>query len=168
MAKRDESSKGVGLLISVLVRYPELSSVNFDPHDKAIKFSFILTKPLDDEGFGRLKARVRMSVEAYGEFKGRNPAAVDVSRTDFGDITVLEVCRDVDTLTQEEISLVIEIVREMFGGLLAADRNDNIMEEDLLVQEEIIDEMLQDVKDCRQDRNIIAFREEGRVVVFNK
>jgi hypothetical protein len=43
-----------------------------------------------------------------------------------------------------------------------------MVEEDLLVQEEIIDEMLQDVKDCRQDKNIVAFREEGRVVVFNK
>ncbi len=170
MGKREttENSKGVGLLISVLVRYPELSTVNFDPHGRVLKFTFILTKPAEPERFDRLRDRVRLSVEAYGDFKNRKPSLIEVARTDFEDITVLEIRRDVETLTQEEISLVIDIVREEFGNLLAADRNDALMEEDLLVQEEIIEEMLQDVRDCRQDKNIIAFREEGRVVVFNK
>ncbi|MGE5543135.1 MAG: hypothetical protein ACM3WT_08860 [Bacillota bacterium] len=170
MGKREkaENSKGVGLLISVLVRYPELSTVNFDPHKRVLKFTFILTRPLEPQRFEKVRSRFRMSVGAYGDFKNRKPSLIEMARTDFGDITVLEVQRDVETLTQEEISLVIDIVRDEFGSLLAADRNDNLMEEDLLVQEEIIEEMLQDVRDCRQDKNIIAFREEGRVVVFNK
>ncbi len=166
--ERTENSKGVGLLISVLVRYPELSTVNFDPNGRVLKFTFILTKPLEQMKFERMRDRFRMSVAAYGDFKNRKPSLIEMARTDFGDITVLEVQRDVETLTQEEISLVIDIVRDEMGSLLAADRNDNLMEEDLLVQEEIIEEMLQDVSDCRQDKNITAFREEGRVVVFNK
>lgn len=170
LSKRDraENSKGVGLLISVLVRYPELSTVNFDPLSRAIKFSFILTRPIEAPEFDRVRERICASIEAYEGFKNRTPSLVEIDKTDFGDIAVIEIRRDVETLTQEEISLVIDIVREEFGGLLAADRNDNLMEEDLLVQEEIIEEMLQDVRDCRQDKNIIAFREEGRVVVFNK
>jgi hypothetical protein len=166
--EKTENSKGVGLLISVLVRYPELSTVNFDPQRRLLKFTFILTRPLERSRFEKARRRLRESILAYSEFKSRTPSVIEASRTDFEDITVVEVRRDVETLTQEEISLVIDVMREEFGTLLAADKNDNLMEEDLLVQEEIIEEMLQDVRDCRQVRNIIEFREEGRVVVFNK
>ncbi|MCR4399101.1 MAG: hypothetical protein NUV93_09100, partial [Firmicutes bacterium] len=158
MTKREktENSKGVGLLISVLVRYPELSTVNFDPQRRLLKFTFILTRPLERSRFEKARRRLRESILAYSEFKSRTPSVIEASRTDFEDITVVEVRRDVETLTQEEISLVIDVMREEFGTLLAADKNDNLMEEDLLVQEEIIEEMLQDVRDCRQVRNIIA------------
>ena len=38
----------------------------------------------------------------------------------------------------------------------------------MMVQEEIIAEMLEDVRMSQHHHNLTAFREDGRVVVFNK
>jgi len=164
----EENSKGVGLLISMLVRYPELATVNLDPRGKLIKFTFILTKPVPERDFESIRDRIRLSIEAYLSFKAVEASTIEVEKTNFSDICVLELRRDMASLTQDEISLVIEIVRDACGELLAADRNDHLLEEDLMIQEEIIDEMLQDVRELRQGKSIVAFREEGRVVVYNK
>lgn len=161
-------SRSVGLLISMLVRYPEIGTINFDPQKETLKFTFLLTKLLRDTEYEGWEQRLRSSLEAYWYLDNKPVTSFAVNRSSFGKITVLELVRDVGTLTQEEIALVVAIMRDQFGPLLVADHNESLLEEDLLIQEELIEEMLEDLRDAHPQKNLIAFREEGRVLVFNK
>jgi len=167
-APKESVSRSAGLLVSILVRYPELGTINYDPEQHCLRFTFLLTRLLPDGEFRSWREKLEASLEAYWYLEKRSPMAFDIQQSTFGKITVLEITRDVGTLTQEEISLVIDLLREEFGALLMTDGNDTVMEEDLMLQEELIGQMLEDFKVTRQERKLIAFREEGRVLVFNQ
>jgi hypothetical protein len=161
-------SRSVGLLISMLVRYPELGTVRLDPACQTLKFTFLVTRLLEEEDFTSLKDHIRSALDAYTYLMDKPIETADVARESYDDLTVLTVTRDVQSLSQEEISLLIEILRSRFKRHLVADFNESLLEEDLLMQEQIIGEMLEDLRDTVQEKNLIAFREGGRVLVFNK
>ena len=165
-APRESASKTVNLLVSVLVRYPEVAAVDFD--HTTINFTFLLTRALSNRAFQELSARVEDSLAAFNALEGRPTGAVKVDRARHPGLTVIRVTRDISSLTQAEISLMVALVREQFGQVLAADSGEVMHEEELVVQEELIAEMLEDVRLSQQHRNLTAFREDGKVVVFNK
>mgnify|MGYP005842522961 CR=1 FL=1 len=167
-AIKESFSTSAGLLVSILVRYPELGTINYDPEQHCLRFTFLLTRVLTEEEFGAWREKLEASLEAYWYLEKREPVAFDVQWSTFGRVAVLEITRDVGTLTQEEISLVIDLLREGFGALLMVDGDDTVIEEELRQQEELIGQMLEDFKVTRLERKLIAFREEGRVLVFNQ
>ena len=163
-----DTSRSVGLLISILVCYPELGTIHFDPRRRNLKFTFLLTRRQTEAEFEALESKLRASLEAYSFLAGRPVNCFELSRSALGEITVLEVTRDVATLSREEIALIIALMRESYGTSLVAERSETIMDEDITLQEELIEEMLEDLRQTRGDKNLIALREEGRVMVFNK
>ena len=70
--------------------------------------------------------------------------------------------RDVDTLAQEEITLIVELFRQHLNTNLVTEDNEQLIEEDLLAQEEMIDHMLESIKDSTEDKCLFAFREKER------
>jgi hypothetical protein len=108
------------------------------------------------------------SIEIYNYLEERSPSIVVVDHNICDTFTMFEVTRDVETLAQHEISMVIELVRQNFSQTLITEKNDHLLEEDLLMQEELIEHMLENIKISYPEKNLIAFREEGRVLVFNK
>lgn len=89
---------------------------------------------------------------------------------DFDSVSIVEISRDVATLTQEEISLIIELARAALGPDLITEGagEEGEFEEELVYQDEMIATMLDDLRESVQQRKLIGFREEGRVLVFNK
>jgi hypothetical protein len=72
-------------------------------------------------------------------------------------------------MSRGEIGLTIKLLRDRFTDRLVADRNDAMLEEDLLLQEEVIEDMLENMrKKDNDDHSLIGIREDGRVFVFNK
>ncbi len=158
----------VGLLISILVRYPELASLNFDPKEQSLKFTFLATKLLSEEEFRKLRDLTEASLDAYWNLGRRKPSDFSFTISSFAGVSVLEMTRDVASLSQEELALVIGLMKDTLGDRLVVDHNDGSPDEDLSMQEELIQEMLEDIKEDKLEKNLIAFREEGRVLVFNK
>lgn len=165
---QEEVSDSIGLLISILVRYPEVGTINFDPINQQLKFTFIFSRVLEEAELVNFKRTVVESIETYNKLEGRTTAVIETSSSLCENFTMFEVTRDVASLTQEEISLVIELVHLNFNGNLVSEKNDSLMEEDLQMQEELIEHMLENLKISSPEKNLIAFREEGRVLVFNK
>jgi len=81
---------------------------------------------------------------------------------------MLKIVRDVKTLSKGEIALIITLLRDNFKNRLVTDHNDSMLEEDLLVQEELIEDMLENLKKGQANHKLIGIREDGRVLVFNK
>lgn len=165
---QEEVSDSVGLLISILVRYPEVGTINYDPVKQDLKFTFIYSCVLEQPELVRFRTIMVESIEAYNTLEGRRPSTVEISHYICESFTMIEITRDVGTLAQEEISMVIELVHSNFAQNLVSEENDYLMEEDLIMQEELIEHMLENIKVSTPEKNLIAFREEGRVLVFNK
>lgn len=165
--KKRNISDSVSLLISILVRYPEVATINFDQENKVLKFTFIITGIIDEMVLNDFKKGLINSTEVYNMLENQKPTILEINEQLAEDFTLLEVKRDVATLTKEEISLYISLLRIKFNKSIVAEMNE-MLEEDLLMQEELIEHMLENIKFTNQDNSLIAFREEGKVLVFNK
>lgn len=166
--KDNEVTDSIGLLISILVRYPEVGTINYDPRTQVLKFTFIFSTKLDEKEINNFNKLILEGIETYNLLEGKKATKTEVHFQFCDNFTLLEICRDVNTLTKEELSLIVELVHDYFSQDLITETNDYIMEEDLLMQEELIEHMLENLKTSTQEKNLIAFREDGRVVVFNK
>ena len=161
-------SPGANLLISILVRYPEVGTINYEAESGALRFTFMLaTIPAADE-FTHIKDKLLASIAAYHLLEGIKGARVDVCLIPCDRVAMLAIRRDVATLTKGEMALIIVFLRDALKDRLVADENDAILEEDLLVQEEVISDMLESMKRENAAGGLIGIREDGRVLVFNK
>ena len=163
-----ELCESVGLLISILVRYPEIGTVKFNPGSQTLRLSFLLSRLIDENEYEVFAEKIRTSLETYNVLEGHDQVIIETALRSFDNISVIEVDRDVHTLSKTEIGLIITLMKEFYAGGMIVDRNDNLLEEDLLVQEELIDNMLDQLKVARYEKNLIGIREDGRVMVFNK
>ncbi|MDN5325762.1 MAG: hypothetical protein PWP41_458 [Moorella sp. (in: firmicutes)] len=163
-----ELSGSIGLLISILVRYPEVGTINYEPRDQVLRFTFMLAQPVAVEQVQEFEKKFRKSLEVYNYLEDREPQVINLHHTWNDQLMSLEVQRDVATLSRDEINLIMTLVREEFGTSLVVENSDEVQEEELIFQEELIDHMLESVKGTASERQLIAFREEGRVMVFNK
>jgi hypothetical protein len=161
-------SNSMSLIAFLLMRYPEIGSVRFDPLEKTLQFSFVVTSSPSEAELNGFRAQLLGSLRAIAELQGREPGQSEITFTTYEDLTFIEVTREIHSLNQEEIALLMGLVQQVFGGSLLLDQEEGTQEEDILMQEEMIEHMLEDLKDSRQEKRLIGFREEGRVLVFNR
>lgn len=165
---REDVTDSVGLLISILIRYPEVATINFDPGQQVLKFTFIASRVLDSGELNDVRKNVQDSIDVFNLLEGKQVRVNAITHQICDQLTMIEVQRDVDTLVQEEIALIVELFHQCLETTLVTEANEPLFEEDLLIQEEIIEHMLESIKDSAEDKFLYAFREEGRVLVFNK
>lgn len=159
------STRGLGALISALVRYPEISSVQYNPDNRTLSATFILRCRLDEPAWQELHGQIRDVLVEYRWLTARPLAHIELSYLELDSVTSIELIRDVLTLSVEEIGMVIEVLRDAHGADLVADSHD-LLEEELMLQEETIQASLEDMKGGGAG-SLVALRDEGRVVVFN-
>jgi len=164
----DNVSESVGLLISILLRYPEVGTIHFDPKRKNIKISFMLLKKIPEPVLKQFRNKLLSCLETLHFLEDQDTELVEFDYSYCEDITLLDYSRDLKTLKTEEISLTIAMVRESFKEYILSDPDETEIEEDLLFQEELIGKMLESAKYSSPDKKLIAFREEGRVLIYNK
>jgi hypothetical protein len=161
-------SGGAGLLVSILLRFPEIGSVTFDPSGHSLCLTLLIHKRISPARYDALRLLILESLAAFAYLQGFQPRMAEVNRTAFRGVTAIEITRDAETLSREEIALLIGLARERFGEELVVDPDTDLPEEDMIVQEQLIDEALDHLREVRQQYNLIAYREGGRVLVFNK
>lgn len=155
------------LLISLLMRFPEIMSIKFDmPHDSA-KFTFILAGSIIKEDVTNFKLVLKDSLLAYQELTGEC-LQVKPKLQRSGKLSLLELRCSTTALSLEGIQLICGIVSGHFPRMLVreGDTAEFIHEEELIRQEEIIAYLLSHNTGARQD-NLIAFREAGKVFVYD-
>ena len=164
----DETGDSVNLLTSILVRYPEVATINFDPDQQLLTFTFILSRPIPGNGVVSLRDKLLASIDVFNWLDGRSVRYATVVHLPGEQLTRLEVKRDVESLEREEIGLIVEILRQYLKNDLVTEANEPLAGEDALFQEEVIDQSLQVLKETSGVKCLFAFRDEGRVLVFDK
>lgn len=156
------------LIASLLFRYPEICSIKIQPRKGVITLTFLPKGKIGEDDWRQYRKALQDSLEAYHKLRLCPMAHLSVSRYDFDDYCLMEVTRDLATLQREELSLVVAMVREFSRDGLMMDACDVISSDDLEWQDELIDHMLEDVRTKKRCQDIVAFREAGRVVVFDR
>jgi hypothetical protein len=153
---------GVGLLSSILLRYSEVGSVHYWREQHALKFTFMITQHQDVVSLLEI---IKPALELFHQIEGKNMRIFDIACRNEENICVITVTRDVDSMTQCEVGLIVELIKRKYKKQLVYDET-NLLEDELLFQEEMISHMLSSIQTNDIDENVVALREKNRVLVF--
>jgi len=154
------------LLASILARYPEIGSLEFCPQSNHFTFTFLITATgLNMPAF---RERFTDSLHAYSFLTGHAVDLLIVDWVEEAGVTLLKVVRDLATLRHEEIGLLVGLVQQEFSDLIACETDGAGHECDGAIQEELIQHMLEDLRDTPRTLELIGFRRDGRVVVYHR
>lgn len=154
----------VGLLISILVRYPEVCSVRYLQDQHALIFQFLL---FASSQVGCLPEKLQDAIDVFHELESRPMKLCKAEGKHEEDFYRLTITRDVESMNQAEVGLIVDLVKGSSSQELVYDEME-IQEEELEFQEEIIDQILEQLQKSELDKNLVAVREEGRVLVYKE
>ncbi len=158
---------GVEAIISSFIRYTELSAVKYDAEKDIIKIEVALNACIVEPCRSRFITRYRQSMFLLHNMLKIEAAYMDLEFIEKSGITILRLYRESLSLMEEEIELFVLLLRQEFASLLVRDDNDMLAEAAL--SGDIKNTVLQKIRESRQPyQNIFAYRDEGRVFVFNK
>ncbi|HEY8911619.1 MAG TPA: hypothetical protein VIM51_15320 [Desulfosporosinus sp.] len=153
---------GLGLLTSILLRYSEVGSVHYWREQHALKFTFMITQCQD---VSCVQEILQPALEVFHQIEGQSMRIFDIACRNEENICVITISRDVDSMTQCEVGLIVELIKRRYIKQLVYEEM-NMHEEELLFQEQMITQMLSSIQTHDIDENVVALREEGRVLVF--
>lgn len=152
---------GVGLFISILLRYPEVGSIHYWQELQALKFTFMVAEKGQISGF---RSKLTQALEVFHDLEGGEMRICEVDCRREEQVRLVTITRDAESMTQTEVGLIVEFVKAQFAMQLVYEGAE-LPEEEMLFQEEVISQMLATLQATGLD-NIVAVREEGRVLVF--
>lgn len=138
--------------------------MQYNPESESLTLAFIIRRNLDPSQWSELETAIRETLVAYRSLTRTPLSVLDLLAMAVEGVSVIEVTRDANTLSVEEVGMLIEMLRDRFEFDVAADPND-LLEEEMLVQEENIQAGLEALKKGSSGQ-LVALREDGRVVVF--
>ncbi len=163
-----EDEESINLLTSLLVRYPELCTINFTPKGRLLKLSFILKDELKKDLYKKISDELVECVSTYLYFENKTePNHFKINYTLGSGITVIEITRDANTLRQKEIALIISCLHANFKQIVVSNEP-TFQADDLLEQDDFICDLLDNLRVKTPKNKLIAVREEGRVLVFKR
>lgn len=165
------SSDGVSLLISILVRFPLVGTVQFDSKQRRISLNFMLSHTLPPEELESCRQDIMACIKAYHFVTGKKPSHVDIrTQHPYDKFCLLTVERDLGSISKGEITLLSTVLDQKFHDHLILDDSEYIPDfvDDLEFPDDLIDNMFETVRAQKSARNLTALRENGRVLVFSK
>lgn len=153
---------GVGLLSSILLRYAEVGSVHYWREQHALKFTFMIRQ---HQEVSSLQEILKPALEFFHQLEGQSMRVFDLACRSEENVCVITVTRDVDSMTQREVGLIVELIKGKYKKQLLYDEL-YLPEDEQIFQEEMITHMLYSIHSADLDKNVVALREEGRVLVF--
>lgn len=169
MLQHDEysSTNHGNLLATILVRHSQIGTLQVLPNSRCLRFGFFVKGSWDPSTFQEFSGYLSESIEALVFLAGKELTVMDLRVLEYGDFSVIELDRDMASISPQEISLVVLLLQERFGSDLIASDNDGDVE-DIAWYDDFIQHILEDINGGTPLDELIGFREGGRILVFNK
>ncbi len=155
------------MLVSMLIRYPELSSLSLNSKSGMLTLTVLLKGESTKENCGTFAA---YCADYFAVCRDLDPGFSTLGKIDHSfldGVTILTYEQQVEALHLPELSLYMQLVREYYGGMVGEDLLP-LQEAELDAQEEIIASILGEKETLRKEDSIIAYRDGGKVFVYNK
>jgi hypothetical protein len=160
----DDPNETVRLIVSLLVRYPELSRISIDSRARSIAFFFIVRGCISDAERAAFDSAVRRHVDAFHRLDRREGVKIDIAWTALDGITIVEVCRDTRTVAREELAVVVALLTEAFGERVVANPPAE-GDDDFSAHEEMVGNAFDALRRGKQKKSLVGFRDDRRVLV---
>ena len=169
-----EMSK-VNLLVGLLVRFPEILTINYNLAEAYFIISFMLKANIEQERYIKFREHFSACLKTYYGILGHEFPLPEISKGFVKAWTLLQVTLNKKSISFEEINLVSSIILNEFekeiiidtreGGSLSDGKG--FHGEDFIDGEDFIECLLPE-KTKQEQENLFAFREAGKVYVFDK
>lgn len=166
LKQNSEELSNVSLLIYLLVNFPEIFTIKYNQLKSKIKISFMLKINLGDEAYIKFKKRFYECLQEYSKLLNLE-SIPKLTRRVTKSWTLLEVTFYRKSITVEEVNLICNLILNQFKkNVIIDERNDSSLELKKSNQEEVIEFLLSKKKE--HEKKLFAFRESGKVYVFDK
>ncbi len=156
------------LLASILVVYPSVQAVSYDPKDGMLELSFALKGQFSKDEFEGFLKYVADSVEAYHNLEGLGNATIELNVEGIFETCFVNVRRDMATLTYGELTLLTELAINYFGDNLIEEVDGESNDDDyVMAQEDYLEQMLSNIRQIRIENRLVGVRERERVIIYN-
>lgn len=152
------------VLISLLVRFPQIGAVHYEPQEKALRFVFVLEKALAAD-FQDFCAGFKAHLALFHNLQQDREHRLSLKKLDDQRFSMLEVTRDVFSLSLEEVNLMIQLVGDYYGESLVLEGP--IVDEELEFEHNVLIESRLSLGFLAGAERLSGFRENGRVLVFS-
>lgn len=174
--KKRESEKNtalnaMNLLVGILVRYPEIGTVRFDPASQCLQFSYTLEAGMLDvlpQSQINFQQDIMEGIKGYHLLNKIYSSVVEVEVERFARFANLTIKRDLKSFTVKEISFILSLLYQTIPGFFTIDALDRQEIDDLTVPEEMINVMLENIIKVSGQKEIVAFRDKEKVMFYNK
>ena len=167
---REQARPGVQLLASVLVCFPEIAAVSYDPCEGMLTMAFFARAQLSPAEAEEFTAFLGESIESFHAIEGSVVTAMDFSYERHDGLMMLHLARRMDEVTEREIGLTVQLLTDRFGEALLVDAHgaDVPDAEFRQMQHDALDRMLTAVREMPLRDRLVGIRERDQVVVYNR
>ena len=162
-----ESADTVNLIVAVLVRFPELSSLRSRPAVGHITLSYAIAGALTAEEQSATGASLVEHIRAFLDFGDEPLQKLSVRCEVDPTLSLVHVTRDVTSFSREELSLQVALLTERFAERLVKNETpDESIDDDPAARDELVEYAIDSMRDPAQQKSVVGFREEKRVLVY--
>ncbi len=163
-----EDSYYVQLMVNLLVRFPEIYKINYNLANHTCSLSYMIRKVLKGTEYLTLRRNLNRSVQVLRYVGKKEPVEVKTHKKNIDSLTCLEIIITALPPVVEEISLVTNLLRDEFQDRLVVELrpDDDDWDEDISYWENVCG--LVKARDEQREENLFAFREAGKVYVYDK
>lgn len=164
---RLKESLGTNLLVSFLIRYPQLSSLRYNRQSGSLSFTILLKEALSPQQQAEFVSYAESYFETCRELDARFSPMGVVTYTGMEGVTMLVYEQTVALLNVGEIRLFMQLVSDFYKDAVS-DEVVQMPAEELNAQEAIIEHILGQKEAWCDEKLIVAYRDGGKVFVYNK
>ena len=162
-----ESADTVNLIVALLVRFPELSSLRSRPAVGQITLSYAIAGALSAEEQSGASASLVDHIRAFLDFGDEPLQRLSVRCEVDQTLSFVHVTRDVNSFSREELSLQVALLTERFAERLVKNETpDESIDDDPAARDELVEYAIDSMRDPAQQKSVVGFREEKRVLVY--
>lgn len=159
----DRQGNQIDLFVSILVRFPQIGTIHYEPDAKTIRFVFLLKDPNQD--FQKFARTFESHLSLFHLLRDGDVGVATLKKIENNLLATIEVTRDFASISLTEINLIVELFSDYYGDALLQE-GPQMIEEDMVEQNMIIDALLNS-SSCLSLERLTGFRENGRVLVFS-
>lgn len=174
MPLQDQERLGeyVNLFISVLVCFPEVGKICYHRDSDVLCVTFMLKEIAALSDREERLTKIKAGVEKYHRLSHRQNFEFQMIAKEVGDYLIVEIQRDMDSVSREEITFCIELFRLQFIDHIMVEKMDSGFEDEYQwYYEEGEHQRLNDRRITMDEKSIgnqiVVCREAGKVLVFS-
>lgn len=160
------SANGLDLFISISLTYPELNAVRYDADHNIIGLEVAVQGEISADEERSFLHCIYRNLDLYHQYQIIDAKVTKVYLRRLKGLCLLHYERDMGTMSEEEMELVINLIQDSFPNRIIFDWGESITEEPF--KHRVKQNLLRNISKNEDKHYFLAFRKKGRVLVFQK